>query len=262
MLKFSVIIPSYNSAKFIGRAIDSILVQDYPDFECIVMDGGSTDGTLDILKGYGDRITWKTGRDRGQSDAINKGFEISTGDIIAELDADDTYEKGCFQKVASYLEKNPGNQWVYGRCRVINDDGREMWKPVTWLKTVLQKRYSYNKLLLVDFIPQPAVFWRRGLIQEMGFFDINEHLVMDYEHLLRIGKKYRPGFIDDYLASWRIHTCSKSSMNSARRAREGLDAVKRYTDSRVMVGLHYLTYFGIVLIYSTSKLMARLRLGG
>jgi glycosyltransferase involved in cell wall biosynthesis len=258
VLKISITIPSHNSGEFIERAIQSILSQDYPDIECIIMDGGSTDGTLDILKKYEDRIIWKSEEDKGQSDAINKGLAIASGDIIAELDADDVYEKGAFKKVAQFFEGNQDIKWIYGRCRIINEKDKEMWKPITWLKTFLQKRYSYNKLLVVDFIGQPAVFYRKELVDEIGFFDVNDHLVMDYEYLLRTGKKYSPAFIDEYLASWRIHTGSKSSLNSATRAKQGLDVAKRYTNSKIIFILHYLAYLGIVLIYFISKCTSRL----
>lgn len=223
------------------------------------MDGGSTDNTLDILKKYEDRIIWKSERDKGQSDAINKGFALTSGDIFAQLDADDVYEKGAFKKVATFFERNPDIKWLYGRCRIIDEKDKDMWKPITWLKTFLQKRYSYNKLLVVDFIGQPTVFWRKELVNEIGLFDVNNHLVMDYEYLLRAGKKYNPGFIDEYLASWRLHTGSKSSLNSATRAKQGLDVAKRYTNSKIILILHYLAYLGIVLIYFVSRYTSRLR---
>ena len=259
MLKLSIIMPSYNSAEFIERAIQSVISQDYPNFECIVMDGGSTDGTLGILKEYEDRIIWKSEKDKGQSDAINKGIEIASGDIIGELDADDVYEKGAFRKVACFFESNQNIKWVYGRCKVINEKDKETWKPVTWIKTIWQKKFSYNKLLIMNFIAQPAVFWRKELVAEMGSFDVKDHLVMDYEYWLRVSKRYSPGFINDCLAGWRIHTSSKSSLNSATRAKQGLDVAKRYTNSKMPLILHCLTYLGIVIIYSVSNYISKIK---
>lgn len=259
MLKLSIIIPSYNSAEFIERAIESVISQDYPNFECIVMDGGSTDDTLNILRKYEDRIFWKSEKDKGQSDAINRGLEIASGHIIAELDTDDVYEKGAFWKVASFFESNENIKWVYGRCKVIDGKDKEIWKPVTWVKTFWQKNFSYNKLLIMNLIAQPAVFWRKELVVEIGPFDIKEHLVMDYEYWLRASKRYSPGFIDDCLASWRVHTNSKSSLNSARRAKQGLNVAKRYSNSKIPLILHYLTYLGILLIYFVSNYISRIK---
>ncbi len=252
--RISIIVPCYNASEFVERTIRSIIDQGYPNFECIVMDGGSTDGTLDILKKYESKINWKSERDKGQSDAINKGLRLATGDIIAYLNADDVYEKDCFRKVTDFFEKNPDIMWVHGRCKIINSGDVEIGKLITWFKSFCQRRYSYNRLLILDFIPQPAVFWRRQLVNKIGIFDTSEHLGMEYDYWLRAGAKYRPGFIDENLASFRIHLRSKSIVNSSRKPQEALDIAKRYTSSRITIMLHYLVCLGIILTYSFLNL--------
>ncbi len=259
MLKISVAIPCYNAADFIETTIQSILHQDYPNIECIVVDGGSSDGTTDILARYNDKITWVTETDMGQSDAINKGLKLATGDIVAELDADDIYERDAFKKVAAFFEQNPDARWVYGKCRNIDGSNREIRKPITWTKNYFSKRYSYNKLLVSNFIPQPAVFWRRELMDEMGLFDVNEHLVMDYEYWLRCGARYAPGYIDDYLAGWRIHPSSKSSRNYITEHREALNIARKYASATIPIIFHYLVYFFMVAAYGVTSAASRLR---
>ena len=257
MSKISIIIPCYNAAKFIEQTIQSILNQNYPNLECIVIDRESNDGTLDILKKYESKITWISEKDKGQSDAINKGLKLAQGDIVTYLNADDVYERDCFQKVANFFEKKPPVKWVYGKCKIIDENSVEIRKPITWYKYFWQKRYSYNGLLISDFIAQPAVFWRRELVDEIGLFDINKHLAMEYDYWLRIGVKYEPGFINEYLAGFRLHPVSKSSTSFSAAANEALDVAKRYAISgkRVfLIPLQYLNYFLVVSIYSFLKL--------
>ncbi len=261
MNKISIIIPCLNAVRFIEETIQSVLNQTHSDFECIVTDGGSNDGTLDILKKYENKLTWISEKDKGQSDAINKGLKLASGDIIAYLCADDIYERNCFTKVADFFEKNPDIKWTYGKCKVIDENGFEIRKPITWYKNFWQRRYSYNKLLVINFIAQPAAFWRKELTDEIGLFDVNEHLVMDYEYWVRAGVKYNPGFIDDYLAGFRQHKQAKSSADFAGAARELLSVAKRYANAEkrnFLLPLQYLNYFSVVLGYSILNFISPL----
>ncbi len=261
-LRLSIVIPCYNSAEFIKETIQSVLDQGYPNLECLVIDGGSNDGTIDILRKYKDKITWISEKDKGQSDAINKGLKLADGDIVAFICADDLYERDCFSKVASFFERNPSVKWVHGKCKSINKNGLEVRRPITWYKNFWQRRYSYDKLLVLDFIPQPTVFWRKELVDEIGFFDVDEHLSMDYEYWIRAGAKYNPGFIDDYLAKFRVYSYSKSSANFSRQAKEALAIARKHTNSQkryFLVPLQYLNYFTVVVTYSVLNLMSRVR---
>lgn len=259
MPRISIIIPCYNAVEFIEETIQSILGQNYPNFECIVMDGGSTDGTVEILKKYKDKIIWKSEKDRGQSDAINKGIKLASGDIVAYLNADDVYEKDCFQKVADFFVKKLDVKWVYGKCRIINEKGLEIRKAMTWLKNFWLKRYSYDTLLIMDFISQPAVFWRKELTDEIGFFEAEEHHVMDYEYWLRAGAKYEPGFIPEYLASFRVYHSAKTSLNPLRPWREGTNVAKRYTTSKKLIMLRYLVSLGIVFTTTFLNFISKIK---
>ena len=256
-MKISIITPSYNQAQFIERTIQSILNQNYPNLEYIVMDGGSNDGTVEILKRYSKQITWKSEKDSGQSDAINKRLRAATGDIVAFLNSDDTYEPGALAKVAEFFAKNPEIKWAYGKCRIVNENDLEIRKPITWYKNFLLKKYSYRKLLAENFISQPATFWRRELLDEIGYIDEKEHYTMDYEYWLRIGQKYPAGVIDAYLADFRMYDESKSGSLANPQFIDELRIAKKYSKgARLPIFLHKINYFKIIWIY---KLMALAR---
>ena len=251
--KISVVIPSFNMARYIDETLKSIVNQDYPNIECIVMDGGSTDGTLEILKKYEKQITWISEKDKGQSDAINKGLSKATGDILTYLNADDVYEPGCFQKLADYFQKYPETKWVYGKCLIVDEKGSEIRRAITGYKYFWQKRYSYDWLMVMDFIAQPATFWRRELTEEIGLFDVDEHLAMDYDYWLRAGARYQPGFIDDYLARFRMHSVSKSSLGYVTAAKAALRLGRKRAalqKRNYLLPLQYINFLIVVSIYS------------
>ena len=161
------------------------------DLECIIIDGGSTDDSLGIIKKYEDRLRWVSEKDQGQSDAINKGFNMASGDILAWLNSDDTYEPDALSEVADQYKKTRFN-CCFGNCKNIDEDDREIRKAITKYKVFESKRYSYRRLLSKDFISQPAVFFTRNVYQEVGPLDLNCHYSMDYDYWLRMGKNIHP----------------------------------------------------------------------
>lgn len=248
-LKISIVTPSYNQGHFIKQTIDSVLGQNYPNLEYIVIDGGSTDQTVDILKNYGQKIKWVSEKDRGQSDAINKGLKMATGEILAYLNSDDLYLKNCLFRVNNFFQINPGSKWAYGRCRIIDEKNQEIRKIITAYKNFWMNRYSYKKLLCINFINQPAAFWRREIRDEFGLFNEGEHLVMDYEYWLRIGRKYPAGFIKYYLADFRMYSHSKGFQFFKKQFRDELRVAKKFSNWRGPIFFHYLNYFSIVMGY-------------
>jgi glycosyltransferase involved in cell wall biosynthesis len=247
--RISVITPSLNQGRFIERTIRSVLSQGYPDLEYIVVDGGSTDGTHEILRRYEGRLRWLSGGDNGQSDAINKGIRLSTGEIIAYLNSDDTYEPGALETVAAYFASHPSALWATGRCRMIDEEDREIRGLITSYKDMLLSRYSYRLLLITNFISQPATFLRRRAIAEFGLFDPAHHLVMDYDYWLRIGRVHRPGIIEERLACFRVHGASKTSSSFRRTFRQELEVSRMRSGSRLINVLHYANYLGICALY-------------
>ena len=254
-MRISIITPSFNQAQFIERTIQSVLSQNYPDLEYIVMDGGSTDGTVEILKKYEGKIIWKSEKDNGQSDAINKGLKMATGDIVAFLGSDDTYKTDTFKKVSEFFQDNPDKKWAYGKCKIINGNDQEIRKTITFYKNLLLKKYGYAKLLSENFISQPATFWRREIHSVIGFFDESEHYCMDYEFWLRIGKKYPAGVIDAYLANFRYHANSKSGGVNKKQFQDELRLAKKYGKNHPFcLFLHTCNYYKITLLYQLFNL--------
>ncbi len=246
----SIITPSFNQGKYIERTIISVLQQEYPNLELIIIDGGSSDGTIEILKKYDRQLKWISEKDEGQSDAINKGIKMSSGDIIAYLNTDDTYEAGTLKLVSDLFVSNPSVMWLTGKCRIIDEDDNEVRKLITKYKDFYLDHYNYNMLLVTNFISQPATFWRKAVIDEYDLFDVSEHLVMDYDFCLRIGKKYNPGIIDRYIANFRVHKTSKTSSAHFETLKQEYETGKKYSHSISINMLHYIHFLGVSCIYS------------
>lgn len=251
-MKLSVITPSFNQAIFIERTICSVVSQtgDF-DLEYIIIDGGSTDGSVDIIKRYAaqdHRIRWISEPDHGQSDAINKGLRLATGDVVAYLNSDDIYYPGALQCITRIFQDQTV-MWAYGRCRIINETDQEIFKPVTWYKNIIGRFYHYWSLLIVNYISQPTVFWRRSLLTEVGYLKEDEHLVMDYELWCRFGQRYPATPVRCYLAGFRLYTTSKSSQGFVQQFQDEYRIAQQFTQNRLVLWIHRLHSWLIVLGY-------------
>ncbi len=221
--KISVVTPSYNQAKYIRATIDSILSQGYPNLEYIVMDGGSTDDTVEILKSYGNKIQWESKKDNGQTHAINKGFRLATGQVLAYLNSDDVYLPGTLKAVGEYYAKTKAD-WITGDCIVIDENGkpsRSNWL-ISGYKRLLMKLYSRTTLMIADsMLPQPSTFWSREAANVVGEFNEKYHYVMDYDYWLRLSKHYRPHDLKVALSGFRAQPDSKSETSRPKLMAEG-----------------------------------------
>jgi len=248
--KISVITPSYNQAKYIKMTIDSVLTQRYPNLEYIVMDGGSTDGTVEILESYGKKIKWISKGDSGQSDAINKGIKLSSGEIIGYINSDDYLLKNSLFKIANLFSENNNAYWVTGVCKIVDENNFEVRQLVTYYKNIFLKYFRSEKLLyVVNYISQPATFWRRELFKKIGYFDEKLHYSMDYDYWLRIAKKYKLYFIDDYLAAYRVHNKSKAVTSPETQFKAEFMISSKYIDSKVIQVVHKIHYLLAILMY-------------
>ena len=260
-MKISIVTPSYNQGSYIEQTIQSVISQE-GDFELeyIVMDGGSTDNTLEILKKYEGKLIWFSEKDNGQSDAVNKGFARSTGDIIGWINSDDIYEPGAFSRVLSVFKKAPKTKWVYGKCRIIDENNREIRRLITLYKNILLWRYSYNMLLAENYISQMTVFFRREILDTVGYLDVNEHMVMDYDYWLRIGKRYAAGVIHEYIADFRWHTESKSGSDYRQQFIDEFNTAKKHANGkRWPIWLHKLNVWKIILSYDIMNFLRPVR---
>lgn len=203
--KISIITPSFNQGKFIEKSILSVLNQNYPNLEYIIIDGGSTDDTLSIIKKYEKYISyWVSEKDRGQSEAINKGFNVATGEIIAWLNSDDLYCNNVLEEISKVFTQHTDVDIVYGDVINFSESGKES--------------YVRNQFELYDFfsrvsIHQPSVFWRRKIMDEVGLLNENLHYCMDYDFWMRLFLNYKSLKIDMVLSRFREHGQSKTNSN-------------------------------------------------
>lgn len=247
----SIVMPSFNQRRYLQVAIDSILSQSC-DAEVIVMDGGSTDGSVDVLKSYGTQIRYVSEPDRGQSDALNKGLSLATGDVVGWLNSDDVYKPQAFHAVLDVF-KDAQTHWVFGKVDVINEEGAEIRKWITWLKNRRLARLTFNKLLRANWISQMGVFWRREFLTSLGGVEQNYHLAMDYDLWLRFWKKAPGVFLDKTIASFRIYESSKSGTQYLQQLQEAFHIARTHADGQHSFDLawHRLNSCAISCIYRT-----------
>lgn len=201
---FSVITPSYNQDKFIERTIQSVLTQSGVDFDYIVCDGGSSDGTVSILKRSSANLQWLSEPDEGQADAVNKGIRATKGDIIAWINSDDIYYPSAFSKVRYIFETRPDVQVVYGRANHIDQFD-------SIVQSYPTEGWNFNRLKETCFICQPATFFRRQLVEKYGYLNPRLEFCMDYELWLRYGQHTDFFYLPEVLAGSRLYPNTKTS---------------------------------------------------
>lgn len=208
----SIITPSFNQARFLERTIQSVLAQDYPRIEYGIVDGGSTDGSVDLIQKYQSRLAWWVSeQDKGQTDAINKGFNRARGDVLAWINSDDTYNPGAVTMAVKYLMEHPDVAMVYADCNFIDEKDRVIGKFDSAQTDYRRLREGYVH------IPQQTMFFRAQYWKELGPLDPSFYFAMDYDLWTRIAAhaplKYLPGKI---WANFRIHTASKTNIADER----------------------------------------------
>ena len=215
--RISVVTPSFNQGQFIEETIRSVLLQGYPNLEYLIIDGGSTDGSVEIIKRYEPWLTyWVSEPDRGQSHAINKGWQRARGEILAWLNSDDTYNPDALRCAAETLRDNPAVGMVYSDMNYIDASSKVIYR-------LRSKPYEFHKLLLDNYVTQSTVFVRRKVLDGVGLLNETLHLIMDQELWLRIGRRnaisYLPGVV---LANLRIYPETNSNRLPVARYTEGL----------------------------------------
>jgi glycosyltransferase involved in cell wall biosynthesis len=219
----TVVTPCYNSAEHIEDTIKSVLSQTYPYIEYIVMDAQSTDATADIVRQYADRLTFVSEPDTGQANAINKGWKMARGEILAWLNADDLYLSNTVQTAVDYLAQYSEAGWLYGNAQFLNSEGN----PFPFRNPVF--KWDYDLLLNSNiFITQPSVFLRRGVIERFGYLREDLYFGMDYEYWLRIGRDYPGYYVPSLQVQVKWHRDTKSASGGKKRIFELYEIVKQY----------------------------------
>jgi glycosyltransferase involved in cell wall biosynthesis len=244
----SIVTPCLNAAGTIDEALESVRSQDYPALEHLVVDGGSTDGTVEALRRAG--VRYVSEPDRGRVDAANKGVRSTTGEVIGFLNADDRYEPGALTAVGEAMAEQPRAMWATGYCRILDGEGREIRRAVTAYKNLLLRRFSYRLYLTQNFVSDPATFVRRQALEEAGPLDERYLISHDYDLWLRIARRHEPLVIRSYLASFRMIEGTLSMSGFERQFREHAEVARRHGDghpaavaanavmSRLIVGVY------------------------
>lgn len=224
--RISVVTPSFNQATFLEETIRSVLLQGYPNLEYIVVDGGSTDGSIDIIRRYGPWLAcWISEPDAGQTDAIRKGVRQSSGEILAWLNSDDLYCPDALKTVGAFLAVNPGIGLLYGDCEMIDEGGRAKGQ-------FSVRQGDLAELLGENYIPQPSAFCRRDAWEAVGGPDPALHYVMDYDLWIRqLLNGVRASYLPSVLSRFRYHAVSKSGVLSVEFGYELLDVLDRISAS-------------------------------
>jgi glycosyltransferase involved in cell wall biosynthesis len=235
--RISVVTPSFNQAEFLEQTIRSVLLQGYPELEYIVVDGGSTDGSIAIIKRYADRLAyWVSEPDRGQSHAINKGLRRATGSVLGWLNSDDYYVPSALRTVGETLADGSETFALVGHCRRVYADG----SGANLLEGRFESRFRMLQFWKGYRMPQSSVFWRREVLERVGFLDESQDYIMDFDYWARVADKFDFANVDAVLSCATYHEAAKTGDNYERYADELRKHARRYWGSRFSPGYWYL----------------------
>jgi len=251
--RVTVITPSYNQARFLEGTIRSVLEQEYPSLEYIIIDGGSTDGSVDIIRKYESRLAYWVGEpDAGQADAINKGLARASGKYVAWLNSDDVYLPSAVSRAVATFAKFPEAGMVYANGIKIDEAGT----PVAWPK---YGQYSLLDLLSMRIIHQPTVFMRREIVEAVGGLDPTYHLLMDHHLWIRIARVAPRVFVNEYWAGARDHAQAKNTsqrLDFAVEARRIINEMAQFPDVAELIKQHPCQIEAGLQIFGASYLLA------
>ena len=249
----SIITPSYNQAAYLEQTILSVLNQDYPQIEYIIIDGGSTDSSVDIIRRYESNLAyWTSEPDSGQADAINKGLARASGEYVAWLNSDDVYLPGAISRAIATFAEFPEAGMVYANGIGI-DKGRN---PIAWPK---YGQYSLLDLLSMRIIHQPTVFMRRKIVESVRGLDPTYHLLMDHHLWIRIARLAPLVFVNEYWAGARRHSQAKNTVQRlgfAAEARRIINEMSQYPDVAELIKQHHCQIDAGLKIFEAIYLLA------
>ncbi|MHB8132839.1 MAG: glycosyltransferase family 2 protein [Anaerolineaceae bacterium] len=221
----SIVTPSYNQAKYLEQTIQSVLSQDYSSIEYIVVDGGSTDGSTDIIQKYSDRLAWwVTEKDRGQADAVNKGFAKTKGKYCGWVNSDDLYLPGAVAQAVAILEENDDIGFVFGDVKSIDENNK--------ITNIMRYgNWKLTDLMRFNIIGQPGVFFRKDLWERVGGLDLNYHFLLDHHLWIRMASEARIVYSGKIWAAARFHSAAKNIANTSMFGVEAIQLAQWISES-------------------------------
>lgn len=245
----TIVTPSFNQARFLEQTMRSVLEQDYPNIEYMVVDGGSTDGSVDLIRKYADKLTWWVSeKDHGQAEAINKGFANAKGEIIAWINSDDYYMPGAISSAVKALVDHPEVGLVYGNVRVVDESEK-------LLNQLIYGNWGLADLMSFRIIGQPSVFIRRAVLEKVGYLDQSYHLLLDHQLWIRLASEGGMRYFPSLWASAHYHEdCKNQAMaasfgSEARRIVQWMQTSDQFHDlfcqnqKRILAGAERLNAF-------------------
>lgn len=250
----SIITPSFNQGQFIEETLKSVASQTYKNYEHIIIDGGSTDNTIKILKKYKKiypyKIRWISEKDKGQSDAINKGLKMAKGEVLCYLNSDDVFYPYTLKIVTDFFNKNKNAFWVTGDYEVINEKSKRIRSFIPFYKKIWSIFPYKTTLLLCNFINQPSTFWKKEVFKKVGYFNVDYKYNMDFDYWIRIfNKGFKLFVLNKKLSKFRVHSKSIGGSQFDKQFNHMLFLIKKYSNNSFIFWFNFIHYKFITFIY-------------